>query len=75
VLRRNAVAASSAGNGLRIASTATVRAAADYTDACRAIISAYDGILIESSSFSEEVAAVADQCISDVKTLTEAWQK
>lgn len=67
--------AGNAGNGLRLASTATVRSAADDPDACNSIIAAYDAVVAEGSEFIREVAASADQCHSDLQTLTESWPK
>lgn len=67
--------AGNAGNGLRLSSTAAVRTVADDPDACNSIIAAYDTILAEGSGFIREVAASADQCLSDVQTLTDSWPK
>ena len=62
-----------AGNGLRLASTATVRASEDFTDACRSIIAAYDSVVTASSDFIQDVARDADQCHSDIQLMQEAW--
>lgn len=62
-----------AGNGLRIASTATVRSAEDFTDACRSIIGAYDTVVETGSNLLREVARAADQCDSDLQLIQEAW--
>ena len=67
--------AGDSGNGLRSASTDAVRTAASDSDACGAVVTAYGVILDEGSRLLGEVAAVADQCISDNKALTEGWQK
>ena len=67
--------AGNAGNGLRIASTATVRASEDFTDACRAVIAAYDTVVAAGSDFIQRVSTDADQCHSDIQLMQEAWPK
>lgn len=62
-----------AGNGLRLTSTATVRASEDFTDACRAIVAAYDSVVAASSDFIQDVARDADQCHSDIQLMQDAW--
>ena len=64
-----------AAGGLRIASTATVRAASDDPTACNSIISTYDSVVAASSEFIQEVARDADQCHSDLQLIQEAWPK
>lgn len=66
---------STSGDGLRDASAATTRTSEDYTDACRAIVSAYDTVVAASSGFIQEVARDADQCHSDLQLMQEAWPK
>lgn len=73
--RDAAAGAASSGNGLRVASTATVRSAEDFTDACRSIIATYDTVVATGSEFIQEVAASADQCHSDLQLVQEAWPK
>jgi preprotein translocase subunit SecF len=67
--------AGNAGNGLRLASTSAVRAAEDFTDACRAVIAAYDTVVATGSGLLREVARAADQCDSDLQLIQEAWPK
>ena len=74
-IRRDMDSAGNAGLGLRDTSAAAVRSAADDSVACSAIVRAYDIILAEGSGLLKEVAAVADQCISDNQTLTDGWAK
>ena len=73
--RADARAAGDAGNGLRVASTDSVRTATNDSNACGAIVRAYDVILSEGGQLLREVAATADQCISDNQTLTDAWPR
>ena len=70
-LRRDAAHAADAGSGLRLASASTVRASTKDATSCNAIVSAYGVVLEESIGFVREVAAVADQCISDNQALTD----
>ena len=65
--------AAAAGNGLRIASTTAVRTSTADSNACSALVGAYGVILDEGSRLLGEVAAIADQCISDNKALTDSW--
>lgn len=74
-VRTDADGAGNAGNGLRITSTATVRAAADDPATCNSIISAYDAVVAASEEFIREVARDADQCHSDIKLMADAWPK
>ena len=67
--------AGDSGNGLRVASATAVRTSTADSDACGSTVAAYGVILDEGSRLLGEVAAVADQCISDNQALTEAWQK
>jgi len=74
-IRRDADSAASSGSGLRVTSGNAATIADDHADACRSIVRAYGVILDESSQFIREVAATADQCISDNQALTDAWTK
>lgn len=74
-LRRDAGNANAVAGGLRIASTAATRTATESADACGAIVRTYDQLFAEGSELLREVAAVADQCISDNKAISEAWTK
>jgi hypothetical protein len=60
---------------LRIASVATVRAAADDPSTCNSIIAAYDAVVSASADFIRDVSRDADQCHSDVQMMQEAWPK
>ena len=62
-----------AGNGLRLTSAAAVRTSEDFTDACRAIVAAYDSVVTASSDFIQDVARDADQCHSDIQLMQDAW--
>lgn len=60
---------------LRDTSAATVRASADSPAACSSITKTYDIVFGECATRLVEVAASADQCISDNQTITAAWPK
>jgi len=75
VINRDSDRARSVGNGLRVTAASTVRTATDDPYACAAIVAAYGTILAEGSEFIQEVAGAADQCVSDITTLTQAWPK
>jgi hypothetical protein len=64
-----------AGNGLRLTSTAAVRASEADPAACNSIIAAYDSVVAASSEFVQRVARDADQCHSDIQLMQEAWPK
>jgi hypothetical protein len=64
-----------AGNGLRIASTSSARAAFDDPTACNSVIAAYDSVVAASSEFIQQMARDADQCHSDIQLMQEAWPK
>jgi antitoxin component of MazEF toxin-antitoxin module len=74
-VRTDADNSRNAGNGLRIASVATVRAAADDPSTCNSIITAYDAVVSASADFIRDVSRDADQCHSDVQMMQEAWPK
>ncbi|PIQ51994.1 MAG: hypothetical protein COW02_11860 [Comamonadaceae bacterium CG12_big_fil_rev_8_21_14_0_65_59_15] len=59
--------------GLRDATAAAMRAASESLDACNRVVTTHGDILAECSSTLQKVAGDADQCISDTKTLIEAW--
>ncbi|OIN94194.1 MAG: hypothetical protein AUJ20_01365 [Comamonadaceae bacterium CG1_02_60_18] len=59
--------------GLRDATAAAMRAASESLDACNRVVATHGDILAECSSTLQKVAGDADQCISDTKTLIEAW--
>jgi len=67
--------AGNAAGGLRIASTAAVRATADDPATCNSIIAAYDTVVATGSGLLREVARAADQCHSDLELMTDAWPK
>jgi hypothetical protein len=64
-----------AGNGLRLTSTAAVRASEADPAACNSIIAAYDAVVAASSEFIQRMARDADQCHSDIQLMQEAWPK
>ena len=64
-----------AGNGLRLTSTAAVRASEADPAACNSIIAAYDAVVAASSEFIQQMARDADQCHSDIQLMQEAWPK
>lgn len=75
-LRRDAAAAQSVSRGLRDDLAALrERVSADSVEACRAYVGPLSDVLGECSERYSAVAGVADQCVSDVKTLNEAWPK
>ena len=74
-INRAADAAASSGNGLRVATADTVRAATADPDSCNAIVAAYSAVVNASSDFIRRVASDADRCHSDQQTLTESWPK
>lgn len=74
-IRADADSAAASGNGLRVTSTDTVRAAAADTDACSRIVATYDQLLTDGSRLLQEIARDADQCVSERQTLVAAWPK
>ncbi len=74
-LRRDASRANDVAGGLRIATTAATRASTESDDACRAIVRTYDQLFSEGSDILREIAATADQCISDNKALADGWPR
>jgi hypothetical protein len=62
-------------NGLRLTSTAAVRASEADPAACNSIIAAYDSVVAASSEFIQQMARDADQCHSDIQLMQEAWPK
>ena len=74
-LRRDASRANDVAGGLRIASATATRTATESSDACGAIVSAYDVILAEGSGLLREIATTADQCISDNQALADGWPR
>lgn len=74
-VRTDADGSRNAGNGLRIASTATVRAVEADPSTCNSIITAYDAVVAAGEEFIREVARDADQCHSDIKMMQDAWPK
>ena len=65
----------SALDGLRNATAAAVRAASESLDACNRVVAAHGDILSECSGTLQKVAGDADQCFSDIQTLTDSWPK
>ena len=75
-LRRQAAAARSAADWLRDDLAALrERVSADTVEACHRYVGTLSDVLAECSERYSTVAGVADQCVSDVQTLTEAWPK
>lgn len=62
-----------AASGLRLAATEAVQASSADLASCTAIVATYDALLAEGGKFIQEVAGVADECFSDLKTVAEAW--
>jgi len=61
--------------GLRDATAAAMRAASESLDACNRVVATHGTILAECSGTLQKVAGDADQCISDIQTLTETYPK
>lgn len=75
-LRKDLAAAQSAARGLRDDLAALrERVSADSVEACRRYVGTLSDVLAECSERYSTVAGVADQCVSDVQTLNEAWPK
>ena len=73
-LRRDAAAAQSVSRGLRDDLAALrERVSTDTVEACRRYVGTLSDVLGECSERYRTVAGVADQCVSDVATLSEAW--
>jgi len=76
ILRRDVAAAQSAARGLRDDLAALRdRVSTDSIDACHRYVGIISDVLAECSDRYSAVAGVADQCVTDVQTLTEAWPK
>lgn len=76
ILRRDVATAQSAARGLRDDLAALrERVSADTVEACQRYVGTLSDVLAECSERYSAVAGVADQCVSDVKTLSEAWPK
>lgn len=75
-LRRDVAAAQSAAGGLRndLAAARTQLSAASV-ETCRSYAGTLDGVLAECSERYITVAGIADQCTSDLQTVSEAWPK
>ena len=65
----------SALDGLRNATAGALRAASESIDACNRVVATHGTILSECSGTLQKVAGDADQCFSDIQTITEAWPK
>ena len=76
-LRRDAAAAAqSAARGLRDDLAALRdRVSTSSAEACHRYVGVISDVLGECSERYRTVAGVADQCVSDVQTLSEAWPK
>ena len=73
ILRRDVATAQSAARGLRDDLAALRdRLSADTVEACHRYVGTLSDVLAECSDRYSTVAGVADQCVSDVKTLIEA---
>ena len=76
ILRRDVAAAQSAARGLRDDLAAlSDRVSADSVEACQRYVGTLSDVLAECSERYSAVAGVADQCVTDVQTLNEAWPK
>lgn len=76
ILRRDVATAQSAARGLRDDLAALrERVSADTVEACRRYVGTLSDVLAECSERYSAVAGIADQCVTDVQTLTEAWPK
>lgn len=75
VVRGNAAATGAAGNGLRITTASTVRAAAESTDTCPNSAAALAVVSDQCFAELQGLAEVADRHVNDIKTLIEAWPK
>ena len=75
VLHRDADLARSGLDGLRESTDRAMRAATADLATCRSVVAAHGVVLAESSGTIQEVARDADQCFSDLQTMTEAWPK
>ena len=74
-LRTDAAAASDELERLRSQSTAALLAASTSLDACNSLGNTHSELLLNCSKQYAAMASEADQWVSDVKTLTEAWPK
>ena len=73
-LRRDVANAQSAARGLRDDLAAIrERVSTDTGEACRRYVGTLSDVLAECSERYSAVAGIADQCVSDVQTLNEAW--
>ena len=75
-LKKDLAAAQSAARGLRDDLAALRdRLSESSAEACRIYVGTLSDVLAECSERYSAVAGVADQCVSDVQTLNEAWPK
>lgn len=75
---RNRVAADgarNAGNGLRVATTAAVRAVREDPAACSDAAATFGELFEASAGAYRELAETCDRHVSDIQTLTESWPK
>lgn len=75
VLRRSAGAARNELDGLRTSSAEALRVAGASLDACTATAATLGRLLNQCGAEYQDLGAVADRHVSDIKTLTEAWPK
>jgi len=76
ILRRDVATAQSAARGLRDDIAALrERLSTDTVEACRRYVGTLSDVLAECGERYSAVAGIADQCVSDVQTLSEAWPK
>ena len=73
-LKKDLAAAQSASRGLRDDLAALrERLSTDTGEACRRYVGTLSDVLAECSERYSAVAGIADQCVTDVQTLNEAW--
>jgi len=75
-LKADLAAAQSSARGLRDdLAAASARLSESSAEACNRYVGVISDVLAECSDSYSTVAGVADQCVSDVATLNEAWPK
>lgn len=74
-IRSNAAGTAAAGNGLRLTTEATVRAATDNPAACSQSAAALGAVFDLCSTELQSLAEKADRHVSDLQTLMAAWPK
>ena len=74
-IRADVRAAGDAGNGLRLTTATTLRAAAESTDTCPVATAAIAAVFDQCVGELQTLAERADGHVSDIQTLTESWPK